>query len=167
MTYLDLQADPDVAHPVDAIETIAGVNDWEYERDSADEIVITTRGAHTTYTVAFTWLDEISSLHVSCTFELGVPGHRHTEVTRLLRRINEQLWLGHFDMWEDDKVILYRHSHVLGATDELSHDVAQMLLQSALSNCDMYYQAFHFVVWAGQSAEQAMQATMFETVGEA
>lgn len=167
MTFLDTIAQAEASHPVDAIEAIANINDWEYERTSEDELVVETKGNWSTYTVSFNWMEEIASIHVSCAFELPVPPARMAETERLLRRINEQLWIGHFDMWESDRIILFRHSHVVAEDEDLSPQVGQHLIQAALTSCDQYYQAFQFVVWAGRTAQEAMTATMFETVGEA
>jgi hypothetical protein len=43
----------------------------------------------------------------------------------------------------------------------------EALLRSATESCDLYYQAFQFVVWAGKTAPQALESVLFETVGEA
>ena len=40
-------------------------------------------------------------------------------------------------------------------------------MSSATESCDLYYQAFQFVVWAGKSAHEALESVLFETVGEA
>ena len=40
-------------------------------------------------------------------------------------------------------------------------------INPALDTCERYFQAFQFVVWAGKSAAEALDATMFETSGEA
>ena len=42
-----------------------------------------------------------------------------------------------------------------------------MLLSSALEACEAYFQAFQFVVWSGMDAQSAVDAVLFETVGEA
>ena len=43
----------------------------------------------------------------------------------------------------------------------------EVMVESALHACERYYPAFQFVVWAGKSAQQAMDAAMFDTAGEA
>jgi hypothetical protein len=43
----------------------------------------------------------------------------------------------------------------------------EVLLSNALDTCEAYYQAFQFVVWSGLDANRAMEAVLFETVGEA
>jgi hypothetical protein len=44
---------------------------------------------------------------------------------------------------------------------------AQTLVKLAVETCDKHFQAFHFVVWAGKNAREALDAAFLETVGEA
>ncbi len=41
------------------------------------------------------------------------------------------------------------------------------LVEVALDECDRYYPAFQFVLWAGQRPEEAISSALLETVGEA
>jgi hypothetical protein len=41
------------------------------------------------------------------------------------------------------------------------------MLEGALHACERYYPALQFVIWAGKTAAEAMDAAMFDTVGEA
>ena len=65
-----------VEHPVDVVEQLAATNDWTFDRDDEDEISISVTGAWTEYQVAFTWLPQIETLHVSCAFDLKAPERR-------------------------------------------------------------------------------------------
>jgi hypothetical protein len=40
-------------------------------------------------------------------------------------------------------------------------------LGNALDACERYFQAFQFVLWAGKSAGEALDAVLFETAGRA
>lgn len=163
-----LELEPDRAvHPVDIIEHIASFNDWTFERQDADEISISVRGGWTDYHVSFNWMEELESLHVAAAFDLKVPEARRGEVKKLIAAINEQMWIGHFDIWHREGVVLFRNSHLLSGGAEVSPQQCEALLRSATDACDLYYQAFQFVVWAGKSSSESLAAVMFETVGEA
>ena len=41
------------------------------------------------------------------------------------------------------------------------------LLKTAVDACERYFQAFQFVLWAGKTAREALDAVLFETEGEA
>jgi len=41
------------------------------------------------------------------------------------------------------------------------------MLAAAIHACERYFPSFQFVVWAGKSTAEALEAAMFDTVGEA
>ena len=166
MTFMQIEPDR-MVHPVDIIEHIAAINDWSFERQDADEISISVRGAWSDYQVSFNWMDDLESLHVACSFDLKVLEGRRGEIKHLLSLINEQLWIGHFDIWNKEGVVMFRNSHLLTGGAEVTPQQCEALLRSASDACDLYYQAFQFVIWAGKSATDALQLVMFETVGQA
>jgi len=88
-------------------------------------------------------------------------------VVALIALINEQLWVGHFDMWTKDGIVMFRHALLLAGGAEIAGRQCEALLDTALDNSERYFQAFQFVVWAGKSARESLDAVMFETAGEA
>ena len=85
----------------------------------------------------------------------------------LVSLINEQLWLGHFDLWASESVVMYRHGLLLAGGAEPTQGQCEVLMTTALEACERYYQAFQFVLWAGKPAREALDAVLFETQGEA
>lgn len=153
-------------NPLDVVERLASVNDWSFERASDDEITILVTGRWTDYQLSYTWMDDIEALHLACAFDLKVPERRRPDVQALISMINERLWVGHFDLWPGEGMIMFRHALVL-AGSEASGQQCESLLGTALDTCERYFTAFQFVVWAGKSAKEALEAAMFETSGEA
>jgi hypothetical protein len=154
-------------NPLDVVERLASVNDWSFERASDDEITILVAGKWTDYQVSYTWMVDIEALHLACAFDLKVPDRRRTEVQALISMINEQMWVGHFDMWVNEGIVMFRHALVLAGGVEASGKQCETLLGTALDACERHFTAFQFVVWAGKSAREALNAAMFETSGEA
>ena len=154
-------------NPVDVVERVAALNAWAFERAGDDEITISINGRWTSYQAAFTWMDDIEALHLACAFDLKVPERRHAELLALISNVNEQLWLGHFDWWSQDGVVMFRHALILAGGVEASRRQCEVLLDAAIDACERYYQAFQFVVWAGTSAREAIDAALFETSGQA
>jgi len=58
-------------------------------------------------------------------------------------------------------------SLVLAGGTEASGKQCEALLGTALDVCERHFTAFQFVVWAGKSAREALDAAMFDTSGEA
>jgi hypothetical protein len=154
-------------HPVDIVERIAALNEWAFERSDEDEISISVTGSWTEYHVAFTWLEDMEALHIACAFDIKVPDRRRPEVLQLISLINEQMWVGHFDLWNTEHCVMFRHALLLAGGAEASGQQCETLLNLGIQACERYYQAFQFVVWAGKSAREALNTAMFETVGEA
>jgi hypothetical protein len=166
MSIIELVRNESVS-PLDAVEHMAASNNWPFERAGEDEIALHVTGRWTNYQVSFTWMNDIEALHLACAFDTKVPDPRLNEVQALVALINEQLWIGHFDLWMRNGVVMFRHALVLAGGGTASDRQCEAVLGSALDSCERYYPAFQFVVWAGKSAREAMDSAMFETHGEA
>ena len=155
------------SHPLAVVEDIATDNNWSFERSGDDEVTIVSKGEWTDYQLSFTWMAEIEALHLACAFDMKIPLARRGEVQRLIASINEQLWIGHFDLWTHTGMIMHRQALVLPGGMTASTSQCCSMLAEALAACERYFPAFQFVVWAGKSPAEAMAAAMFDTEGEA
>lgn len=163
-----LQIEPDRAeHPVDVVERLAALREWSFDREDEDEISISVEGGAADYHVAFTWLSDLEALHVGCAFDLKVPDRRRAAIHALVALINEQLWIGHFDLWNNENVVMFRHSLLMAGGADPDGRQCEAILKMAVTACDRYFQAFQFVLWAGKSPREALDGAMFETEGEA
>jgi len=166
MSIIEIARDP-AANPLDVVEHMAAGHNWPFERAGEDEISIVVTGRWTDYQISFTWMSEIEALHLACAFDMRVPEPRLSEVQQLVALINEQLWVGHFDVWMQNGVVMFRHALLLPGGVAASGRQCEAVFGAALDACERYYPAFQFVVWAGKSAREAMESAMFETSGEA
>lgn len=166
MSLIDIEADAP-ANPVDLVERLAAIHDWSFERSDEDEITLSLSSRWTDCHVSFQWMDELESLHLACAFDFKVPEGRRNEVLKLLALVNEQMWLGHFDLWSQEGVIMFRHALPLSGGATASSRQCEAIVDAALDAVERYYPAFQFVVWAGKSAREAMDTALFDTVGEA
>ena len=166
MSIIELTRDEKVS-PLEVVEHMAAANQWPFERTGEDEIALNVTGRWANYQVSFTWMHDIEALHVACAFDMKVPELRLAEVQSLVASINEQMWIGHFDVWMQNGVVMFRHALVLAGGVMASDRQCEAVLGSALDSCERYFPAFQFVIWAGKSAREAMDSAMFETSGEA
>ncbi len=156
-----------IANPIDTIEQIATANDWSYERSTDDEIVIDVSGHWTEFRLFFSWLHDISAMHFACAFELSVPDNRRAAVHELLARINEGLAIGHFDLWADRGLPVFRAALLLRGSGGATVEQLEDLVDIALTESERFYPAFQYVTWGGKTPSEAVDAALFETVGEA
>ena len=154
-------------NPLEVVEHMATSHLWSFERACEDELTIVVRGKWADYQVSFTWMNDIEALHLACAFELKAPERSNAEIEHLIRLINAQMWVGHFEFWPTDRLVVFRHTLVLSGGAQASGRQCEVLLSAALDVCERYYSAFQFVAWAGEGAHEALAAAMFETAGEA
>jgi hypothetical protein len=166
MSLVDIEL-PSSANPVDLIEQIAASHDWAFERSADDEITISVTGSHCDYNLSLSWMGALEALHLACAFDFKVAERAKNDIMRLLALVNEQLWLGHFDLWQAEGVIMYRNALLLTEGMEAGTGQLEAMLGAAVEACERYYQAFQFVIWAGKTPEEALAAVLFETHGEA
>lgn len=153
-------------NPIDLVDQIANQNDWASDRTTDDELTMQVAGKWADYHVSLNWRDDLETLHIACAFDARVPDNRLAEVYKLVAQINEQLWLGHFDVWRDEGLIMYRQGLMLNGA-LATPEQCEALLRAALEACERYFQAFQFVVWAGKDSRHALSSIMFETEGRA
>jgi hypothetical protein len=152
---------------IDMLELIAEQHGWGYERNTSEELLLVVEGKWAKYSLSLTWLHELETLHLACSYNLAVRADHRIELMTLLCMINEQLWIGHFDLWSEEGSVMYRHA--LPLPDETDASAAQLetLIATAIECSERYFQAFQFVIASGKSATAALESSMFETYGEA
>ncbi len=154
-------------NPLDVVERLAGANDWAIDRRNDQEMSVQAPGRWCDYSLFFAWNEAVSAIHFTCAFDMRVPAERRRQVRELLALINEKMWLGHFGVWDDEGLPMYRHAMPLRGTAGPSVEQMEDLVDTAISECERFYPAFQYLIWGGKTAEEAVAAAMIETVGEA
>lgn len=162
-----LERDEDLSNPLDRVERIAEAYQWAFSRTDVREVMMEVSGGWSDMSISLNWRDEFEILHVAVSLEMKVPQARRDEVAKLLARINEQLLVGHFDLWHSDGSLLFRNSLLLAGNAEANDAQCEALIRFAVETCERYFPAVQFVVWAGQPAGEALEAAMIDTWGEA
>lgn len=153
------------ANPIDLIESVAISKDWAFDRRTDEEAAMEVPGHWSDYGLFFGWSQDLESLHFTCAFDMKVPDARRPAVYELLSHLNERMWLGHFAVWHEDSVIMFRHTAMM--RHGLSEETIEELMDIAVQECERFYPAFQLVVCNGRTAEEAIATAMLDTVGEA
>ncbi|MEZ5895745.1 MAG: YbjN domain-containing protein [Parvularculaceae bacterium] len=162
-----LNAPTPVADPLDALESVADDLALSVERVDVAELHLAIPGMWRDAGFWFTWRPELSTLQMGAPLDIKAPENRLGEAARLVALVNEQLWIGHFDLWSDDFSIVFRHSVILPSSGELEHSQAQLLIRGAREAIDRFLPAFNYFIWGGRSPEEALEGCLFETAGNA
>ncbi|MEJ0060216.1 MAG: YbjN domain-containing protein [Terricaulis sp.] len=168
---MDLTLDDDIEEttdPLDMVEAVIASDDrFTSEREEDGDVHFSFKCSWGQTAGYFSFRHELPALLFTLGFDLQAPKSRRSEAMKLAARINENLWLGHFDVWSDDGTIIFRHAMPMIGRDAISLGEIQAMLAAALDAADRFQPAFHFLILAGMKAEDAADAALFEVVGEA
>ena len=162
----ELTADDDAA-PVDMLAALFEARGWQFEIISDDEVTAEVQGSWAKYQLRGIWRGGDNVLQLLCLPDIRVTKEKHAQAYELLTLVNEQMWLGHFDIWSNGSVLLYRHGALLGDDGMLSIGQAQALTEIAIEECDRFYPAFQFVLWGDKDPKAALDASLVDAAGEA
>lgn len=157
----------DDAAPIEMLAALFEARGWQSEVVSDDELVGEVQGSWTKYQLRAIWRAADNVLQFLCLPDIRVTAERKPSAYELLSLVNEQVWLGHFDIWSQGDVLIYRHGALLGDEGMLSIQQAQALVENAIDECDRFYPAFQFVLWGDKPPRAALDAAMVDAAGEA
>lgn len=155
--------------PIEVLEQYFEARGWAHERSGDGEIVASATGSWAQYELRGVWRPEDQVLQFLAFPDIKVAAEKRTAIFESLALINEQLWLGHFEMWSGSGLIVFRHATILDSRDgeALTLDQAEAIAEAALEECERFYPVFQFVLWGGKSPGEAISAALIETHGEA
>ncbi|WP_136161224.1 YbjN domain-containing protein [Sphingomonas flavalba] len=170
MTLDEFEDTPgDEAAPIDMLEDYFDARGWSCERGGDDEIVAHVQGSWGKYELRGVWREEDHVLQFLAMPDIRVPDDKRATLYEAIGLVNEQLWLGHFELWVNSGILLFRHAALLAGNDgaTLGLDQAETLVEAAIDECERFYPVFQFVLWGGKSPREAIDAALIETQGEA
>jgi len=167
MTSIWHEADTaSLANPLDLAEEILSERDWVYDRPEQQELYADFEGAWCNYRIMLSWHEAFGALTFSCGMDTRIPAKTLSKLYPLLAKINQKLWLGHFDLSESQNCVEFRYSMLVkGST--VSLEQVEDLLDIAVTECERFYPAFQSLIWGEKSAEEVLNMVLIDTVGEA
>ena len=169
MNLGDLGEETLASVPLDILEEYFTAHGWQLERNGDEEVVAAVKGGWTQYELRAVWRSQDRVLQFLALPNIRVPREKRQLVYETFGLINERLWLGHFEMWAASGMILFRHAALLDATSQVGFTLqqAETLIEAALDECERFYPVFQFVLWGSKSPQEALDAALIDTAGEA
>ena len=163
---LNLRSNFDQELPMDLVEQVLRDQGWKFDRVRDNEMAAEYRGKWCDYSLHFVWSNEVSAFHFTCAFDVRVPQKKKEDVYQLLALVNDKMWLGHFIIWQEEGLPMYRHSLPLRGS-KISSEQIEDLLDTSLAECERFYPTFQYVVWGDKPPADAVEAAIVDPVGEA
>ena len=162
-------SDEDVllAHdPLDVVEHVLQAENLQFDRTEDGDLAFTLSGDWKDYELWFAWRPEADCLQLCLSIDLQVTPEQRAAAFELSSTINQRVWLGHFEVWDDGEVV-FRHAMALMTGERPTLAQAAAMIDVAMEAADRFYPAFDFMARGGKSPAEAIAACMFDTVGEA
>ena len=169
MNVDEFELERDTSAPIDMLEHYFTALGWACERSGEEEIVSSFQGSWSQYELRGIWREDDHVLQFLALPDIRVSADKRPAVYETIGLINEQLWLGHFELWSSSGLVLFRHAALLESEDggSLSLQQAETLVEAAIEECERFYPVFQFVLWADKTPQEAIAAALIETQGEA
>jgi hypothetical protein len=156
-------------NPLDLVEELAESKEWKFTRTTDDFIVMTLPSDRGPLEIWLEWQEEFSALLFSCTMvAIEITDNHHETAARALEQINQNLWLGHFDLSTKGVHPTFRHTLLLrmipaGIALDIIHDTIEI----AQAECNRFQTTFQLVQAGDVRLHENLSAAIFETIGEA
>ncbi len=163
----ELQPWEQAVNPLDCVEELLNANNWDFNRMTNEELVVTIQGKSCEYSLFFIWQDELEALQFCCQYELKIPNSARSKARSALTDLNESLWMGHFEITARSGHPTFRHTCLYrGMQGNASADNLENMVEIAMAQCERNYPVFALLA-AGQGLnDQSISLAMMNTQGQ-
>ena len=153
--------------PLDVVEHVLSAENLTFDRTEDGDLAFTLKGDWKDYELWFAWRPEADCLQLCLSIDMKAGNAMRSPAHALINLINQRVWLGHFEVWAEDGEVIFRHAMALPGAERPSMAQTASMIDAAIEAADRFYPAFDFLIAQGKSPKEAMEACMFETVGQA
>ena len=144
-------------NPIDIVENIFSTSSYELERRNLNEVVIEVQGKWNNMLLFFAWEASMQCLHLSCLMDIESTIEDRSKIFFFLSMVNEELWVGHFSYWAEQKMPVFKHSILLNSDEgEVFESKLSQVIDIAIKECERMYPIFKVVLTKGMSPQQAL-----------
>lgn len=164
----ELELFEDVSNPLDSVEDMFRSQDWSFTRSHDEELCVTVAGKRGQYKMTFIWQEEFHAMQFFCEYDFILPDANSSTVNKVLRAINEDLWLGHFDVPVATNAPCFRHTSLFrGWTQSSGAEHVEDLVDIAIAESDRFHSIFRMLAERTHMDDSLIDFIMSDSVGEA
>lgn len=145
-------------NPIDSIEYLLSRDNISCDRRKPSELVAEVQGKWDNMLIFFAYEEHMRCLHMSCLLNIETATVDRSKMFELLALLNENLWLGHFSYWSEQKMPIFKHSMILQDNEELFLGKIGKIIELAIMECERVYPIFNAVMRQNVSPNQALYA---------
>ena len=154
-------------NPIDVVEDVIHYKNWNFSRSDDHELVADIFTKMCQYRLYFNWSENLKSINFTVTFDLKFPQNKNIEIYELLAKINEKLWIGHFDITSKSGILAYRQTFFLPHQNDMLFNQLDDLVDISIYECQKYYPAFSNLFFDDTSLMDALELCSTDIIGRA
>jgi hypothetical protein len=164
----DIEQYPDQLHsnPISLIEEYAITQDWSADRSNDNELWAELPGQWGNQKLWVAYHKDSGFLQFNTYISIKIPPKKCIDVAHAITLINERVWLGHFEIWQEEQVPLFRIVLPLSGSILNKEQLAD-IIKSISDETTRFFPAIQWIVWGGKTPKEAIAAAIIETQGEA
>ncbi|MBQ8750394.1 MAG: YbjN domain-containing protein [Alphaproteobacteria bacterium] len=143
---MNLAIKQNMYNPLDTIEHIFYRDNVSFDRRGNNELVAEVFGKWDNMLVFFAYEEHMRCLHISCLLNIETNSVDRSKMFELLALLNENLWLGHFSYWSEQKMPIFKHSMILQDEEELFTNKISKIIELSIMECERVYPIFNAVM---------------------
>lgn len=154
-------------HPLDNVEDVLQSHNWVFDRVADDELMLEIAGKIGQYKLYFIWQEDMSALQFCAQIDLEIAPEKRDAALKTLTEINENLWMGHFDLPRKTNKPSYRYTCLLrGVERDNATGAIEDMVDISLAQCERHYPLLTLLAGANDMSEQALSLALMTTAGE-
>lgn len=153
---MNLAVEQSLYNPIDTIENVLLKDGISFDRRKDNELVAEVYGKWDNMLVFFAYEEHLRCLHISCLLNMETSTVDRSKIFELLALLNENLWLGHFSYWSEQKMPIFKHSLILQDNEELFSGKISKIIDLSIMECERVYPIFNAVMRQNLTPAQAL-----------
>ena len=162
-----MEIDNTTLNPIDIVEDVIYEKKWSFSRADDYELVADISSKWCQYRLYFTWSENVRAISFTITFDLKFPESKLFKAYKLIGLINENLWIGHFDITSKNGIPAFRHTLLSSNDNDFLHKKLENLVDIAIFECEKYYPSFQQVLFDEIEPSKSLLFANFEVIGTA
>lgn len=170
MSLQEIDPFDELSNPLDSVEDILNANNWTFNRDGEDELFVQVTGRHGgLYDMQFVWQEEYGAMQFTCKMgDIVIEQDKMAATAQTMRKINANLWLGHFDCLDEERIPRFRHTCLFrGMHGASGAEHIEDLVDIALAECERFFAAFDLIARPRDADDELFSLAMMDVQGDA
>ncbi len=166
-SQLDIIEDDNEICPIDTVEDVLNAHNWSFNRINNEELLVDITGKSGSYKLFFIWQEDMNAMQFCVQLNQEIEQNNFPTAQKAILQLNEEMWMGHFDLPEATRKPSYRHTALIPRTSRAQvMDLLENLVDVSLAQCERHYPLFALLASANDIDDQILSLAVMDTVGE-